>query len=150
MTASRPEGVPAARPEGVSSPYRHSVDVRYGEVDMQRVVFNAHYLAYCDDAVERWIRDRDVRADMTEWDFMLKKAEITWDGTAGHGDRIDIDLGVRKWGNTSFTVALRGTVGERPVFGAEIVYVGVRRGTTDTVPVPEAVRAALGIDAAPE
>jgi acyl-CoA thioesterase FadM len=28
--------------------------VRYGEVDMQRVVFNAHYLAYCDDAVERW------------------------------------------------------------------------------------------------
>jgi len=26
--------------------YRHTVRVRYGECDMQSVVFNAHYLAY--------------------------------------------------------------------------------------------------------
>jgi acyl-CoA thioesterase FadM len=30
--------------------YRHTIRVRYGECDMQRVVFNAHYFAYCDDA----------------------------------------------------------------------------------------------------
>ena len=36
--------------------YRHSIDVRWGEVDMQGVVFNAHYLAYIDDTLERWLR----------------------------------------------------------------------------------------------
>ncbi|MBV9933801.1 MAG: hypothetical protein JO367_05815, partial [Actinobacteria bacterium] len=35
--------------------YVHRIRVRYGEVDMQRVVFNSHYLAYCDDAVEHWL-----------------------------------------------------------------------------------------------
>jgi argininosuccinate lyase len=41
------------------SPYVHHVHVRYGECDMQRVVFNAHYLAYCDHAPTsgsgRWV-----------------------------------------------------------------------------------------------
>ena len=32
--------------------FRHSIRVRYGECDMQGVVFNAHYLAYVDDALE--------------------------------------------------------------------------------------------------
>src|SRR5688500_1093405 len=36
--------------------YVHEVRVRYGECDMQRVVFNAHYMAYCDDAVDTWFR----------------------------------------------------------------------------------------------
>ena len=31
--------------------FKHSIAVRFGEVDLQAVVFNAHYLAYCDDAV---------------------------------------------------------------------------------------------------
>jgi YbgC/YbaW family acyl-CoA thioester hydrolase len=34
----------------------HEIRVRYGEVDMQRVVFNANYLAYCDDAADLWFR----------------------------------------------------------------------------------------------
>ena len=33
----------------MSRPYRHEIRIRYGEVDMQRHVFNAHYLAYVDD-----------------------------------------------------------------------------------------------------
>ena len=36
--------------------YVHRIRVRYGECDMQRVVFNAHYMAYCDDAVDTWFR----------------------------------------------------------------------------------------------
>ena len=35
-----------------------SSPVRYGECDQQGVVFNAHYMAYCDDASDRWLRDR--------------------------------------------------------------------------------------------
>jgi len=36
----------------MTTPYRHSIRVRYGEVDRQGVVFNAHYMAYMDDALE--------------------------------------------------------------------------------------------------
>ena len=38
----------AAGPTGAADRWVHRIRVRYGEVDMQRVVFNAHYLAYCD------------------------------------------------------------------------------------------------------
>ena len=33
-----------------------SSPVRYGECDQQGVVFNAHYLAYVDDALDQWLR----------------------------------------------------------------------------------------------
>jgi acyl-CoA thioesterase FadM len=36
--------------------YRHTLRVRYGEVDMQGHAFNAHYLAYVDDACNAWFR----------------------------------------------------------------------------------------------
>ena len=59
-------------PAPANAPYVHRIQVRYGEVDMQRVVFNAHYLAYCDDAVENWLRARGVQVADHGWDFMLK------------------------------------------------------------------------------
>ena len=34
----------------------HDIKVRYSEVDSQGIVFNAHYLAYCDDTFESWFR----------------------------------------------------------------------------------------------
>ena len=40
--------------------YRHSLRIRYGECDMQGVVFNANYMAYVDDAVDTWVRERSV------------------------------------------------------------------------------------------
>ena len=36
--------------------YVHTLRVRYGECDMQRVVFNANYFVYVDDAVDTWTR----------------------------------------------------------------------------------------------
>ena len=46
---------PAAHLMPTAWPHRAQVRVRYGEVDMQRVVFNAHYLAYIDDTMESWL-----------------------------------------------------------------------------------------------
>lgn len=124
--------------------FRHRVAIRYGEVDMQNVVFNAHYLAYCDDAVETWLRTEGISGADHGWDFMLKKAVLEWQGSATAGDTLDIELGVARWGNTSFDVGFTGTVGERPVFTATITYVGVERGTTTTAPCPPELRDRLG------
>ena len=125
-------------------PYVHRIQVRYGEVDMQRVVFNAHYLAYCDDAVERWLAARGVDVFGHGWDFMLKKATIEWAGAATVHEDLDITVAAQRWGNTSFDVGFEGAVAGRPVFSCTITYVGVRAGTRETMPPPPEVRAALG------
>ena len=123
--------------------FRHIIRVRYGEVDMQRVVFNSHYLAYCDDAVETWFRQLDFSLVDLGYDFMLKKAVIEWSGSATVADVIDIDVAVERWGNTSFDVGFSGSVGGSPVFHCVITYVGVRFGTKETMPPPPAFREAL-------
>jgi acyl-CoA thioester hydrolase len=123
--------------------YVHRVRVRYGEVDMQRVVFNAHYLAYCDDAVECWLQALDVQVGEIGWDFMLKKATIEWQGTATVHETIDIGVEVTRWGTTSFDVTFTGAVRDRPVFTNVITYVGVKLGTLDTMPPPDEVKRVL-------
>lgn len=110
---------------------------------MQRVVFNSHYLAYCDDAVETWFRHLGFSVADMGWDFMLKKAVIEWSGSATVADVIDIDVGVERWGNTSFDVGFTGSVGGAAVFRCVITYVGVRIGTKETMPPPEEFRAAV-------
>ena len=127
----------------------HHIRVRYGEVDMQQVVFNAHYLAYCDDAVEAWLEALGVVVLDHGWDFMLKKAVIEWEGTATVHEVIDIEVGVDRWGTTSFDVGYTGRVGPRPVFHCVVTYVGVEAGTRATMPIPAHLRARLGDAGAP-
>ena len=123
-------------------PYVHHVRVRYGECDMQRVVFNAHYLAYCDDAADWWFRSLGALLEAGEWDVMVKKATVTWDGAAKVHDDLAIAVSVSRWGTSSFDVRFDGTVEGAAVFTAEITYVAVVTGTTDTLPVPAEFRAA--------
>ena len=131
-----------------TEPFVHSIRVRYGEVDMQQVVFNANYLAYCDDAIENWHAALGLNILDHGWDIMLKKAVIEWAGAATSRDVIDIAVGVRRWGNTSLDVGFTGSVAGRAVFDATITYVGVKPGTRETMPPPAAVKALMG-EAAP-
>jgi acyl-CoA thioester hydrolase len=118
-------------------------DVRYGEVDAQGVVFNAHYLAYVDHCIDRWLRSLDALTPDGDWDIMVKKATVEWFGSAGIGDVLTLVPHVSRWGNTSFDITIEGSVGERPVFRSEVTYVGVRTGTKEPVPTPERVKALL-------
>ena len=126
-------------------PFRESIKVRYQEVDLQNVVFNAHYLAFCDVACASWF---DAAIGWTgvgdDIDWMLVKAVIEWQGSATYGDVLDVDCGVSRWGTTSFDTAYRGTVAGAPVFTATITYVCVVPGTKDTTPVPPRLRDGLG------
>jgi YbgC/YbaW family acyl-CoA thioester hydrolase len=124
--------------------FRHEIRVRYGEVDMQRHVFNAHYLAYVDDACDAWFRDAIGNDYGKEFDVVLKRVDITWNGGAGWGDVLAIDVEVERWGNTSFDIGFAGCVDEQSIFHAVVTYVSVAQGTTEPVPVPDFVRAALG------
>ena len=121
--------------------YRHSVTVRYGECDMQGVVFNAHYLAYADDAVAHWFRSRSISFDL--FDFMVKKATLTWSGGSTFGDVIDLDCSVSRWGRSSFDVVVRGTVGGTERVEIVLVYESVTPGTHTPCLIPDHARTAL-------
>jgi acyl-CoA thioester hydrolase len=125
------------------TPFRHELRVRYGEVDMQGHVFNAHYLAFVDDAVDCWLRSALGDDYLDGFDMVLKKAELTWHGGASFGDVLAVDVAARRWGTTSFDIGFEGSVGEQPVFTAVVTYISVAPGTTAPAPVPEAVRSAL-------
>ncbi len=122
--------------------YVHHVRIRYGEVDMQQVVFNAHYLAYCDDAADLWFRSLGALLEGGAWDVMVKKATITWDGGAKVHDDLAIAVSVSRWGTTSFDVRFDGAVEGEAVFTADLTYVAVRTGTRETVRVPDVFREA--------
>ena len=124
--------------------YVHHVRIRYGEVDMQRVVFNAHYLAYCDDAADLWFRALGSALEDDWWDVMVKRADVTWDGAARVHDDLAIALEVSRWGTSSFDVTFTGTVDDAPVFTAVLTYVAVKTGTTETVRVPDEFRERAG------
>ena len=135
-------------------PHRERIKVRYQEVDLQNVVFNAHYMGWCDIATAAWFHDAlgwtGVDDDL---DWMLVKAQLEWQGSATYGDSVDVDCGIARWGNTSLDVAFRGTVAGRPVFTALITYVcivpGSAKGTTKTTPVSERMRSALALAPTP-
>lgn len=127
--------------------YVHDIRVRYGECDMQRVVFNAHYLAYCDDAVDSWFRavltpDGGTFEDLG-FDFMLKTATVTWHAPLVFGEVASLACSIARWGNASFDVAVVGTAGGESRFDATITYVSVTPGQNRPARIPEIVRERL-------
>lgn len=136
--------------------FTQRIRVRYGECDMQRVVFNPNYFVYCDDVVDCWMRvalaDELAAAGTSTdlhaigFDFMLKKATMTWSSPARYGDTIDARAVVSRWGTTSFDVTITGSVADREVFEAVITYVSIDPITQRPTPLPDAVRRALERD----
>ena len=135
------------------SPYRHSITVRYGECDMQRVVFNANYLAYVDDAVDNWMRSAlssqlEQAGDPTNlhsvgFDFMVKKATVTWTSAVRFAETIDLDCSISRWGTTSFDVEVLGSVAGAERFVSSVTYVSVDPRTQRPIAVPAFVKEVL-------
>ena len=133
--------------------YVHTLRVRYGECDMQRVVFNANYFVYCDDAVDTWTRfaladelkksgtSTDLHA--VGFDFMLKTTQLSWHSPVKFGDTLDMDCSVSRWGNSSFDVAINGSVDGDSRFDAVITYVSVDPTSQRPAPIPAFVKDAL-------
>jgi acyl-CoA thioester hydrolase len=117
-----------------------SAPVRYAEVDQQGVVFNAHYLLYCDEAMGAFCTQRGML------DFValvrLATSTLTWSGPAHWGDLIEVDVQCTKVGRTSATLAFDVRAGGRPCCTVETVYVYADKVGAPTE-IPDEVRAAL-------
>jgi len=123
---------------------RYSLEVRYSECDMQRVVHNSVYLRWCDDLADAFFREVAPGLEAQTWDVMVKAATITWRAPARLRDTVDVDIAISRLGGTSFDVAYAGSRDGEPLFDATMTYVCVRPGTLETMAVPDEVRAAAG------
>lgn len=57
-----------------------SAPVRYAEIDGQHIVFNAHYLTYCDEAIAALFDQLGLRAAAAH--IKLVASQLTWSGSA--------------------------------------------------------------------
>lgn len=126
--------------------YRHQIRVRYGECDQQGVVFNAHYMAYMDDATEVWIRSLAPTGDYRDlgWEWMVVRATVEWQASARNGEIVTIDAGIARYGSSSFDFGFIGQVADRPVFRGRSVCVSVAPVTLEKMTTPAHVRELLG------
>jgi acyl-CoA thioester hydrolase len=127
-------------------PYQHQIRVRYGECDLQGVVFNAHYTAYTDDATEVWIRGLCPTGEYRDldWEWMVVRATIEWQASARNAELLDIDVGIVRYGASSFDFGFIGRIGERLIFTARSVCVSVKPVTLEKIATPQHIRDLLG------
>jgi acyl-CoA thioester hydrolase len=126
--------------------FTHRVRPRYAEVDAQGVVFNAHWLTYFDEACTRWFEDLGFapkEAFFRDFDVMLVKAVLEWQGPAGFDDVVEIAVDCCRIGGSSFDVRFTATVDGRRACVGTITYVSVKPGTHDPTPVPPVLREKL-------
>src|SRR4051812_47475835 len=103
----------------------HRLRVRWAEVDMQKVVFNGHYLTYIDTAVaDYW---REIGLDYPEGyvekyanDVFLRKATVEYLGSARYDDQLAVYCRIARLGRSSFTWAFEIHC-DQPLLTAELV-----------------------------
>jgi acyl-CoA thioester hydrolase len=129
----------------MSEPFVHRIRVRFAEIDKQGVVFNAHWLTYCDDACTRFMESLGFGPDfwVREFDVMLVRAELEWSGSARFDDWVEIAVIPVRLGTKSFDLRYDARVEGAPACTATITYVAVEPGSQRSVEIPAFVRAAL-------
>jgi acyl-CoA thioester hydrolase len=124
----------------------HVVRPRYAEVDAQGVVFNAHWLTYFDESCTRFFESLGFEPSVAffeEFDLMLVKAVVEWQGPAGFDDVVEIEVVPARLGNTSLDLAYTARIDGASVCTATITYVSIEPGARHSVPIPDGLRSRL-------
>ena len=128
--------------------YTHRIRVRYVEVDAQGVVFNAHYLTYCDDAMTQFLKalgydPKETFAEGGAFDVMLVKSVLEWQGSAGFEDELEIEVVPSRLGSSSFDITFTVRTDDRDVCVVVTTYVSVVPGEQRSCPIPDDLREKL-------
>lgn len=132
-----------------TNPFRftHRLRVRWAEVDMQKIVFNAHYLMYLDTAISDYWRALAMpyaaAMEQLGGDLFVKKATLEYHGSARFDEHIDVALRCDRIGTSSITFAGLIARGGTPLVSAELIYVFADPMTQTSRPVPAPLRQML-------
>ncbi|NLV15970.1 MAG: acyl-CoA thioesterase [Syntrophomonadaceae bacterium] len=125
----------------------HSVRVRYAEIDGQMIVFNSHYLTYCDIGITEYLRNLGITTPIDptskpEFDFALVKTTLEFKGPGVFDDILHIYVKIPRLGNSSFTTKFMITREDdpAPLVIAESIYAGFDSSTRKSIPIPDNFR----------
>jgi len=130
----------------VGEPFRHQLRVRYGECDLQGVVFNAHYLAYFDTSINELLRAAcgSYRSIIERGiDVVVAEAQLRFRSAARFEDELTLEVAITRLGTTSIATAHRiDRDGELLVEGT-LRHVLVDLASMAKTPIPDWLRARL-------
>lgn len=122
----------------------HRLRVRWAEVDMQKIVFNGHYLMYFDTAVGDYWRALALPYEATMaqlgGDLYVKKAGVEYHASARYDDQLDIGMKCARIGNSSLVFQAAIFRGDTLLVTGELIYVYANPATQTSQPVPESLR----------
>ena len=127
--------------------YFQTLRVRWAEVDMQKIVFNAHYLMYFDTAMggywQALAMPYSAAMEKLDGDIFVKKASVEFNASAEYDDRLDIALRCEHVGNSS--MVFQGAIfrGDACLVTGELVYVFADPVAKVSRPVPAPLRQAF-------
>ena len=121
--------------------------VRWAEVDMQRIVFNGHYLMYLDTAVGGYWRSLAMpyheTMEMLGGDLYVRKATLEYLASAHYDERLQVGIRCERIGNSSMRFIGCVFRGAQPLVTGELVYVFADPSTQTSRPVPPTLRSVL-------
>ena len=123
----------------------HRLRVRWAEVDMQKIVFNAHYLMYFDTAIADYWRALALPYEAAmahlDGDLYMRKSTVDYNASARMDDVIDIGMKCTHVGTSSILFEGGLFRGDELLVSSELVYVFADPATQTSRPVPNALRA---------
>ena len=118
--------------------------VRWAEVDLQKIVFNGHYLMYFDTAVAGWWRALALPYQETmaalDGDLFVRKASLEYQASARYDDLVDVGVRTARIGNSSLVLACAVFRGDQLLVSGELVYVFANPATQTSKPLPQDLR----------
>lgn len=124
----------------------HRLRVRWAEVDMQKIVFNGHYLTYIDTAIADYWRAIGLPypegyVERYGSDMFLRKATVEYLGSAHYDDPLEVLCRTSKLGRSSMTFLFEiwRESGDL-LITAELVYVNADPVSKQSVALPEDLR----------
>lgn len=121
--------------------------VRWAEVDMQRIVFNGHYLTYIDTAMGAYWRAMALPYEQTMatlgGDMFVRKATLDYLGAALYDDVLEVGIRHTRIGNSSLSFEAGVFRGEDLLVSGELVYVFADPVARRPLPVPPTLRQTL-------
>ena len=124
--------------------FLETLRVRWSEVDMQKIVFNGHYLMYFDTAVAGYWRALAMPYHDTmvhlQGDLYVRKATLEYEASARYDDQLAVGIRCGRIGNSSLVFSAAVFRGERRLVHGDLVYVFADPATQTSRPVPTALR----------
>ena len=125
----------------------HPLRVRWVEVDMQKIVFNGHYLMYFDTAVGDYWRNLVLPYEQTMHDLggdlYVVKSTLEYKASAVYDDLLHIGMRCQRIGNSSITFQACAFRGNQVLVTGELVYVYADPASQTSKPVPQELRDTL-------